>query len=281
MSDPTHPVPLALHAGDYTDPDGAAEALANQTHSMFAWTNKFDKHTYVSLIDDEEFTDIDILDITDPRNPVLINDTLDLVELFGVEQESPATLTSVFSHDMMVQLVGKRYVMNMNYWDGGYVLLDVTDPTPGGVSLIAESDFAELDEERLARGHEISPEGNAHQSELSPNAKFLIGTDEDFNPLRIAATIDTGTYAGTEFTAVSAVGTPPITASTTMSGVPTFVGLACGVTPVPPATEPRCCLPGRGSRSSNGESAPSKRSWTPSRQPGTRPASSSTANGGL
>ena len=184
VSDPTHPAPLALHAGDYTDPDGAPEALANQTHSMFAWTNKFDKRTYVALIDDEEFTDIDIMDITDPRNPVLVHDTLDLVELFGVDQESPANLTSVFSHDMMVQLIGKRYVMNVNYWDGGYVLLDVTNPAPGGVSLIAETDYAELDEERLARGQEISPEGNAHQSELSPNAKFLIGTDEDFNPLR-------------------------------------------------------------------------------------------------
>ena len=42
--------------------------------------------------------------------------------------------------------------MNVSYWDGGYVLLDVTDPTPGNVTLIAESDFEELDPERLARG---------------------------------------------------------------------------------------------------------------------------------
>jgi hypothetical protein len=230
VSDPTNPVPLALHAGDYTDPDGALEELANQTHSMFAWTNVFDGKTYVVLVDDEELTDIDIMDITDPRNPVLVNDTLDLVELFGVDQASPSNLASVFSHDMMVQRIGTRYVMNMNYWDGGYVLLDVTNPAPGAVTLIAESDYAELDEEQLARGHEISPEGNAHQSELSPNDKFLIGTDEDFNPLRVVATIDSGAYAGTEFTATSASATPPIDADTVLTGAPTFVGLACGVT---------------------------------------------------
>ncbi len=231
VSDPTAPVALALHAGDYTDPDGAIEELANQTHSMFAWTNQFDRKTYVALIDDEELTDVDIMDISDPRNPILVNDTLDLVELFGVDQESPSSLTSVFSHDMMVQKIGHRYVMNVNYWDGGYVLLDVTNPAPGGVTLIAESDYAELDEERLARGQEISPEGNAHQSEISPDAKFLIGTDEDFGPLRVVATIDSGPYAGTEFTATSGASTPPIDADTTLTGAPTFVGRACGVTP--------------------------------------------------
>ena len=46
---------------------------------MFAWTNAFDGRTYAVLVDDEEFTDVDILDITDPRNPFLVNDTLDLV----------------------------------------------------------------------------------------------------------------------------------------------------------------------------------------------------------
>lgn len=33
--------------------------------------------TYVVLVDNEETTDIDILDVTDPSNPVLIKDKLD------------------------------------------------------------------------------------------------------------------------------------------------------------------------------------------------------------
>jgi len=183
-------------------------------------------------VDDEELTDIDIMDITDPRNPVMVNDTLDLAEPpFEVDQDSPVNLTSVFSHDMMLQRVGERYVMNMSFWDGGYVLLDVTNPTPGDVTLVAESDDAQLDEERLARGQEISPEGNGHQSELSPNAKFLVATDEDFNPYRVIATITSGPYDGTGYTATSASGTPPVDADTTISGTPTFVGLGCDPLP--------------------------------------------------
>ena len=32
---------------------------------------------------------------------------------------------------MVVKRIGQRLVMNVNYWDGGYVLLDVTDRRRG------------------------------------------------------------------------------------------------------------------------------------------------------
>jgi hypothetical protein len=233
VTKPIHPQPVTLHTGDFTNDEGGLDPAPNQTHSMFAWTNAFDRRTYVVLIDDEEFTDVDILDITDPFHPTMVNDTLDLVELFGVDQETPDYLRAIFSHDMSVQKVGQRYVMNMNYWDGGYVLLDVTDPRPGNVTLIAESDYAALDEERLSRGQEISPEGNAHQSELSPDRKFLLGTDEDFGPFRIVGTIDSGPYTGTNYTAFFAP-TPGLEPGASITGTPTFVGLACD--PVEPGT---------------------------------------------
>ena len=230
VSNPEQPNLLVMHAGDY--PGGLANDQANQTHSQFAWTNKFTNRSYVVLVDDEEFTDLDILEITDPENPVLINDTLDLNEApFEVDQDSPSNLTDSFSHDMVVKRIGRRYVMSVSYWDGGYVQLDVTDPTAGNVSLIAESDYAQLDEERLARGHRISPEGNGHQSELSPDNRFLVATDEDFNPYRAVATITSGPYAGTEYTATSASGTPAVDADTSISGTPTWVGDACGTLP--------------------------------------------------
>jgi len=231
VSDPTDPQPIVLHTGDVSTPAGGVRVAPNTVHSMRAWYNVFDRRTYVVLVDNAELADVDIMDITDPYHPVMVNDTLDLAAVFGVNQPSPANLTSVFSHDMMVEKVGQRYVMNMNYWDGGYVLLDVTDPRPGRVTLIAETDYAELDEERLARGHAISPEGNAHQSELSPNRKFMIGTDEDFGPFRVTAMIDSGPYAGTSYTASQGSGTTPIDSDTTISGPTAFVGLACD--PVP------------------------------------------------
>lgn len=228
ITNPLAPVLLVAHAGDYTSPSGGADTQANSTHSMFAWNSKTDGKTYVALVDNEELTDVDIMDITNPASPVMVNDTLDLaLPPFSVGQASPKNLTSIFNHDVTVKRVGERYVMNVNYWDGGYVLLDVTNPTPGNVTLVAETDYAEHDEERLARGHLISPEGNAHQSELSPNNKFMIGTDEDFSPYRVVAKILSGPYSGTEYGATSASGTPPISASTSVSGTPTYVGEAC------------------------------------------------------
>ncbi|HEX2029948.1 MAG TPA: PA domain-containing protein [Actinomycetota bacterium] len=227
VTDPTNATLLVEHAGDMTP----NRVNPNTVHSVFAWNDKEDGKTYAALVDNAELADVDIMDITDPTAPVLVNDTLDLVAQFGVNQSSPSNLTSIFNHDMVVKRVGERYVMNVNYWDGGYVLLDVTDPTAGNVSLIAESDYAALDEERLARGHEISPEGNAHQSEISPDNRFLIGTDEDFNAFRVVAKITSGPYDGTEFTAISASGTPPIDEDTSISGTPTFLGEACGAVP--------------------------------------------------
>lgn len=234
VSNPRAPQPLALHVGDTTNEEGGVDPAPNTVHSMRVWTDDRARKTYVVLVDNEETTDIDILDITDPRAPVLINDTLDLVSLFGVEQEAPAGLTQVFSHDMDVRRIGSRYVMNMNYWDGGYVLLDVTDPV--NVTLIAESDYAALDEEQAARGRQISPEGNAHQSELSPDNRFMIGTDEDFNPFRVTASIDDGPYAGTAYAAAQAADTPPIDAATTVTGPTTYVGQACDPAAVPAGT---------------------------------------------
>lgn len=225
VTDPDARTKLVEHAGDYDDGTDVPRENPTTVHSMFAWNSHVDKKSYVVLVDNEELADVDIMDITDPRNPVMVNDTLDLAELFGVDQESPDNLTSVFNHDMTVERVGSRYVMNVNYWDGGYVLLDVTDPSD--VSLVAESDFADLDEERLERGHEISPEGNAHQSELSPDNRVLVGTDEDFNPYRVFASITDGEFAGYEFSAASASDTPALTPDTPISGTPDYVGLAC------------------------------------------------------
>ena len=231
VTDPGSPTLLVAHAGDYSVPGGGTRTNANSTHSAFAWNSHIDGKVYVALVDNVEFTDVDIMDITDPTNPVMVNDTLDLVTQFGVNQATPSNLTSIFNHDMMVYRKGDRYVMNVNYWDGGYVLLDVTNPTPGNVSLVAESDYAALDEERLERGHEWPPEGNAHQSEFSPDFRYLIGTDEDFGPYRVVATITSGPYSGTEYLAINGSATPAIAPGGSIGGTPMWVGEACAALP--------------------------------------------------
>jgi hypothetical protein len=232
VTDPLAPELLVEHAGDMTP----NRSNPNPVHSMYAWSSHVDQRVYAVLVDNVEFTDVDIMDITDPTNPVLVNDTLDLWDLFGVQQSSPASLTQVFNHDMMVYRKGDRYVMNVNYWDGGYVLLDVTDPRPGQVSLIAESDYAELDEEQLKRGREVAPEGNAHQSEFSPDFKYLIGTDEDFAPYGVGKfLITTGDHAG-EYASVGVGGAAPVTLlpDLRLNGPTVYVGYACpSSAPVP------------------------------------------------
>jgi hypothetical protein len=225
VTDPENRELLVEHAGDMTP----NRTNPTTVHSAFAWNSHVDEKVYAVLVDNEETTDVDIMDITDPTDPVMVNDSLDLVTKFQVQQDNPSNLTSIFNHDMMVYRVGDRYVMNVNYWDGGYVLLDVTNPRD--VSLIAQSDYAELDEERLARGHEISPEGNAHQSELSPDFDYMVGTDEDFSPYRVVATITSGDFAGTEFSAVSASETPQVDKNTSIQGSPEYVGRACSPLP--------------------------------------------------
>lgn len=232
VSNPEDPSPLAQNTGDFTSETGTVEVDANQVHSMFAWQNHRDGKTYAALIDDEESTDVDILDVTDPRNPILINDTLDLnAEPFNVGQDEPESLQEIFSHDLHVKRIGRNYIMTLDYWDGGYVILDVTDPAPGRVKLIDETDFALLDEEQAQRGRSTPPEGNAHQSEFSPRNDFLIGTDEDFAPFEINATIDTGPYAGTEFVGAQSSDTPTLTEESSISGTTTFVGDACAAVP--------------------------------------------------
>ncbi len=232
ITSPRAPKQLAAHAGDYTTAEGEPKPQASQTHSMFAW-NAADGRTYVGLMDIEETTNVDILDITNPRDPQLVNDTLDLSRPpFAVRQTNPPNLNAAFAHDLTVRRIGQRSVMVVNYWDGGYTMLDVTFPRAGGVTLIAQSDFPLRDPERVTRGQRIAPEGNAHQSELAPDNAFLIGTDEDFAPFRIRGRITAGPYAGTDYFPVQASGTPRLGAP--LAGQPTYVGEGCAS--VPPGT---------------------------------------------
>ncbi len=233
VTKPNSPKPLALHQGDLSIPGAGTRAQPTTVHSFDVWT--IGGRTYAALVDNEEATDVDIMDITDPRRPKMINDTLDLTA--ATRQDSPDNLTSIFSHDMDVKIIDGRAIMALNYWDGGYVLLDVTDPRPGKVVILANSTYAELDEQRLERGQEIAPEGNAHQSELSRDNDFMIGTDEDFNPFRVAASFIPAGGTAVEFDAAQASGTPPLTEDVTAVGATRFVGLACNGDPLAPADD--------------------------------------------
>jgi len=231
VTNPLKPKKLSQHFGDFTVDDQLNRPHdANQTHSAFMWDAG--DRAYLVATDDEEATDVDIFDITDPKHPVLIGE-FDLNE-FALRQPELGLVDS-FLHDMVVKQIGGRFIMLLSYWDGGYVLLDVTDPA--NPVFLSDTDFTNPDPELLAQfGVALTPEGNAHQAEFTADNRFVIGTDEDFAPYRLAvSTAEGDTFRG-------AIGSnTTVEEASGISGTPIFVGRACpGDAAVPPAPD----LPG-------------------------------------
>jgi hypothetical protein len=230
VTDPLNPVELTAHAGD-DDPGGFVSQF-NQIHSAFGW--QAGNHAFVVIVDNEETTDVDIFEITDPRAPVFIAE-LDLNE-FGVLQEEATPLGEAsFLHDMTVEKVAGTWTMLLSYWDGGWVLVDVDDPA--NPVFIADSDYPSVD----ALTGLTPSEGNAHQAEFSPDGRFIIGTDEDFSPHRVEELqITTGPNAGSfEAVAVGGGATPALLEDELLNGPVVYGGYGCppdlypGATPVP------------------------------------------------
>jgi hypothetical protein len=231
VTDPLHPKKLSEHFGDFTVDDQPNRPHdANQTHSAFLWDAG--DRAYLVATDDEEVTDVDIFDVTDPKKPVLIGE-FNLNELDISQPE--LGLVDSFLHDMVVKQIGGRFIMLLSYWDGGYVLLDVTDPA--NPVFLGDSEFTNPDPELLEQaGVALTPEGNAHQAEFTADNRFVIGTDEDFAPYRLAVSTDDGG----EFRASIGTNTT-VEEATGIDGTTVFVGRAC---PGDPAVPPAPDLPG-------------------------------------
>ncbi len=186
VSDPANPEVLAQGFGDSTGNN--SKQSAHQTHSVFAWDAG--DRAYAVMVDNEEAADVDVVDITDPRKPVLIAE-YDLANSMPQILQPGSGLDEVFLHDMVVKPIRGRQVMLLSYWDGGYVQLDVTDPK--NPVYLSDSDFANPDTIGAERGlttpdgTPVPPEGNAHQAEFTRDNRFVIGADEDFSPFALIA----------------------------------------------------------------------------------------------
>lgn len=175
VTNPLAPTPLVENFGDTVSPAGATVPV-RQYHSVFVWQQA--GRAYLVASDDEEqaITDVDIFDISDPRNPRLIKETglrdwpMVVVNGFGGQS---------FNHDMVVEKIGNTWTMLISYWDAGYVKLDVNDPK--NPILIDDSDFSSPDPQFTTFK---VPAGNAHYAEFDRKGRFIIGTDEDFGPTR-------------------------------------------------------------------------------------------------
>lgn len=239
VTNPRKPVKLSEHFGDDAH---ISAGDTNDIHSAFAWDAG--EKAYVVLVDNFETTDVDILDITNPKRPRLITE-LNLNTAFGgvIRQASPANLVEVFLHDVVVKNINGNWVMLLSYWDGGFVQLNVNNPA--SPTLIGDTDYNNPDPELLeSTGISAPPEGNGHQSEFTADNQFFIGTDEDFAPYEVVAT---NTTDNVNFVATQGSDTPPINSTTSMVGQTVFVGRACTGDPaVPPAGSATIALVERG-----------------------------------
>jgi hypothetical protein len=233
ITDPLHPTALAENFGDATDTAGNPRPVV-QYHSVFAWQQ--DGRAFVVASDDEEqgFSDIDIMEITDPRHPVVVSETGLLKDLDPFAIGPYGNGTTNFNHDMTVRKIGNTWTLLSSYWDAGYLKFNVNDPAHP--TLLGETDFTDPDPEFP----QFSPaEGNAHYAEFDRTGRFFIGTDEDFSPYRTLFTVTsgpaTGTYAAGEFGFTTPIASLP---DQKMNGPTIYGGYACNddVASIPPAS---------------------------------------------
>jgi hypothetical protein len=198
ITDPTDIKLLVDGFGDF-DLHGSR---ANEAHSAIAW-NAGDK-AYVAVIDNEENLDVDLVEITDPSNPVLLSET-GLPEWPDAETHANGQLSFAHDYDVIQKPDGKWHLM-VSYWDTGWVDLDVTDPS--NPVFIEDFTYAACDPVVPTA---CPPEGNGHQGEWNAAGTLFLGTDEDFDPYRTTPlTRTTGSGAPETYSTVP-VGGAPIT----------------------------------------------------------------------
>jgi PA domain len=229
VTNPLAAVPLVLNFGDETTPSGGHSDV-HHTHSVFMWQQAGKAYLVGTDNDEQGIKDVDIFDITDPRNPRLISEV-------GLPDWPGAVVNGFgsrsFNHDMVVEKIGATWTLLSSYWDAGYVKLNVNDPA--NPRFIDDSDFSSPDPEFPA--FEV-PEGNGHYAEFDRRGSFIIGTDEDFGPFRTELRIQTGPNVGsfpaTEGAASRRLATLPDQA---MNDGTTYLGFGCSTAGLPTAVE--------------------------------------------
>ncbi|MDX6708303.1 MAG: hypothetical protein QOI48_4149 [Solirubrobacteraceae bacterium] len=195
VSDPAKPVTLIQGAGDKSADGSLVQDPAevpNSNHSIFVWQDG--PRAYAVTVDNTELHDVDIFDITNPRDPEFIAD-LDLRQLFPQILKNPANGNAIFHHDVVVKRIDGRMTMLNSYWDAGYVQLDVTDPAHP--TYVTDTDFPAVEPlVTLSPPASLAPEGNAHEAEYSFDNQFILAADEDFGAARAVFQITDGPHVG-------------------------------------------------------------------------------------
>ena len=239
VTNPAAPVPLVIGAGDTDD----TAPLAHSSHSIFAWD--VGAKAYAVLADNIDGTegDVDIFDITDPRNPVKIKETG--ADDWPAAQDNLSFGDQAFIHDVIVRRVEGKWQMLISYWDVGYVVLDVTNPA--APVYMKDSDTPATPD--LGLTNDVPQEGNAHEAEWDRcpeegvrsrfpcgDVRYILAADEDFGPYRTGEfRITTGPNARTYASVgVSGAASPASLPDRKLNGPTVYGGYACPTSPPPP-----------------------------------------------
>jgi uncharacterized repeat protein (TIGR01451 family) len=231
VDDPRNPTPLSIGAGD-TDPLPGVPARAHRSRYAHAWDAG--DRAFVIMSDFEELGvgDVDIIEITDPRNPRRVAETAlaswpgaQNTQSAGIGAQPGAAMTGI-----RVRNIGGRWLALVAYQDAGEVVLDVSDPA--NPVFVADSDYADPDPATRLR-----PEGNATRGDWDRRGRFVIAGDNDTFPYRLVPRIMSGSFRGEEFLAVPGTATRPISPQSPMNGPTYFLGLACGAVPAAPSPD--------------------------------------------
>ncbi|HSE81040.1 MAG TPA: hypothetical protein VLA87_04995 [Gaiellaceae bacterium] len=227
INDPESPKLLVEAFGDF-DIYGNR---ANESHSAIAW-DAGNGDAYVAAIDNEELEDVDIFEITDPRNPELIAET----DLPGVNVNAYGSEKT--SHDFdVLQFPDDSWHLMVSDWDAGWIDVDVTDAE--NPTIVGDFDYPACDAQVPTA---CPPEGNAHQGEWNADGSLFLGTDEDSSPFRQPITVTSGPLTGQKFDAGEFSFTKQVASfpGGMVNGPMVFGGYGCpdDAVPAPPAVDP-------------------------------------------
>jgi len=170
--------------------------LPFQVHNTFIY-QQGDK-AFVVVVDDENERDVHIVDITKPSAPKEVAVT-GQPDFEVVEPIDNIGVNEVFLHDVTVQENNGRVIAYLSYWDGGLILIDITDPK--NPVFLGDSDY--LIPDPLSG---VAPEGNSHAAWPNADGTRVLMGDEDFTK----GVLTSFTFNGTPFPAVEGIFTFPV-----------------------------------------------------------------------
>jgi hypothetical protein len=200
VSDPTSPVHLAdFYSLASRGPGPGPTAFG--VHNTYLYSMGDRAYVLVVANINPDLYDFRIVDVTDPSAPSEAGRWSATVSPDAPPGLEPrGTSRSLGIHDVWASTNGRTAYLS--YWDSGYILLDIGDPT--NPRFLGNSTWGPDDE------------GNAHAAVPARGGNLLVTTDEDFSATGLGrVTVNSGPHAGESYEAIVGAISPafsPLTA---------------------------------------------------------------------